>query len=66
VDDRGAIRCAVGAAAPRCVVLDLFLDLDGGMHRSGIAPGPDAVELYRWLSTRPGIGRPACTCTTDT
>ena len=55
VDDRGAIDALSAAAVSGRVVLDLFLDLDGGMHRSGIAPGPDAVELYRWLSTRPGL-----------
>ena len=55
VDDRGAIDALSAAAVADRVVLDLFLDLDGGMHRSGIAPGPDAVELYRWLSTRPGL-----------
>jgi D-serine deaminase-like pyridoxal phosphate-dependent protein len=55
VDDRGAIDALSAAAVAGRVVLDLFLDLDGGMHRSGIAPGADAVELYRWLSTRPGL-----------
>jgi D-serine deaminase-like pyridoxal phosphate-dependent protein len=55
VDDQGAIDTLSAAAAAADVVLDLFLDLDGGMHRSGIAPGPGAVELYGWLSTRPGL-----------
>ena len=55
VDDRGAIDALSAAAVAGGVVLDLFLDLDGGMHRSGIAPGAGAVELYRWLSTRPGL-----------
>ena len=55
VDDRGAIDALSAAAVAGRVVLDLFLDLDGGMHRSGIAPGAGAVELYKWLSTRPGI-----------
>jgi D-serine deaminase-like pyridoxal phosphate-dependent protein len=55
VDDRGATDALSAAAVAGGVVLDLFLDLDGGMHRSGIAPGAGAVELYRWLSTRPGL-----------
>ena len=55
VDDKGAIDALSAAAAAAGITLDLFLDLDGGMHRSGIAPGPEAVELYRWLSTRPGL-----------
>ena len=55
VDDRGAIDALSAAAVAAGVVLELFVDLDGGMHRSGIAPGPGAVDLYRWLSTRPGL-----------
>jgi D-serine deaminase-like pyridoxal phosphate-dependent protein len=55
VDDAGAIEALSAAAVAAGVVLDLFVDLDGGMHRSGVAPGPGAVELYRRLSTRPGL-----------
>ena len=51
---RWSMRCP-RPRSPAGVTLDLFLDLDGGMHRSGIAPGPGAVDLYRWLSTRPGL-----------
>lgn len=31
--------------------LPLYLDLDCGMHRTGIAPGPEALEVYRYIST---------------
>ena len=55
VDDTAMVDALSAAAVAGGVTLDLFLDLDGGMHRSGIAPGPGAVELYRWLSTRPGL-----------
>jgi D-threonine aldolase len=55
VDDEGAIDALSAAAVAAGVTLDLFIDLDGGMHRSGIAPGPGALELYRRLSTRPGL-----------
>ena len=49
------------AAAGAGVTLRLFLDLDGGMHRTGIAPGPRAVDLYRRLVDAAGAGggRPA-------
>jgi D-threonine aldolase len=32
-----------------------LLDLDCGMHRTGVAPGPQAVERYRLLSASPGL-----------
>jgi D-threonine aldolase len=55
VDDESTIRALSDAAVPAGVTLNLFLDLDGGMHRTGIAPGDRAVELYRLLSTLPGL-----------
>ena len=55
VDDEPTIRALSDAAAPAGVTLNLFLDLDGGMHRTGIAPGDRAVELYRLLSALPGL-----------
>src|SRR5689334_14743614 len=56
VVDDGATVTALGEAAVAAgVVVDLFLDLDGGMHRNGIAAGERAVELYRRLSTTPGV-----------
>jgi D-serine deaminase-like pyridoxal phosphate-dependent protein len=35
--------------------LDVLLDLDCGMHRSGIAPGPEAEQLYALLHDLPGL-----------
>jgi D-serine deaminase-like pyridoxal phosphate-dependent protein len=55
VDDEATIDALSEAAAAAGVTLPLFLDVDGGMHRTGIAPGPRAVALYRRLSTRPGL-----------
>jgi D-serine deaminase-like pyridoxal phosphate-dependent protein len=54
-DDEAAIRRMSEAAARSGVTLNLFLDLDVGMHRTGIAPGPDAAHLYRLLATLPGL-----------
>ena len=39
------------AAAGRDQVLEVMLDLDVGMHRTGIGPGEEALELYRAAST---------------
>ena len=55
VDDEGAILALSRAATAAGVTLDLYLDLDCGMHRTGVAPGPKAVELYRRLSQSPGL-----------
>jgi len=55
VDDAGAIEALSRAASTAGVTLDLFVDLDCGMHRTGIAPGPDAVALYRLLARSPGL-----------
>lgn len=35
--------------------LEVFLDLDCGMRRSGVAPGPQALDLYRRLIGTPGL-----------
>jgi 3-hydroxy-D-aspartate aldolase len=55
VDDAGAIEALSRAASTAGVTLDLFVDLDCGMHRTGIAPGPEAVALYRLLARSPGL-----------
>ena len=44
VDDEATIRALSDAAVEADVTLNLFLDLDGGMHRTGIAPGDRAVR----------------------
>ena len=33
----------------------VMLDVDAGMHRTGIAPGEAAVELYRQIANSPGL-----------
>jgi D-serine deaminase-like pyridoxal phosphate-dependent protein len=37
------------------VTLDVFIDLDCGMHRTGIEPGPRAVELWRAITQTTGL-----------
>ena len=54
-DDAAVIR-ELGAAALRSqLTLDVLLDLDCGMHRTGVLPGVAAVELYRQLAATPGL-----------
>jgi len=55
VDDEATIRALSDEAVEAGLTVSLFLDLDGGMHRTGIAPGERAVELYRLLATLPGL-----------
>jgi D-serine deaminase-like pyridoxal phosphate-dependent protein len=55
VDDAATVAAIGAAAVGAGVVVDLFLDLDGGMHRTGIAPGAAAVALYRALAATPGV-----------
>ena len=55
VDDAEAIRALSQAAVRAGVTVNLFLDLDCGMHRTGVMPGPRAVELYRLLVASPGL-----------
>jgi D-serine deaminase-like pyridoxal phosphate-dependent protein len=54
-DDEGTIRALSAAAVSAGVTLSLFLDVDCGMHRTGIAPGPRAVELYRLIANLAGL-----------
>jgi D-threonine aldolase len=37
------------------VSINVFLDLDVGMHRTGIEPGDDALELYAFCATQSNI-----------
>jgi 3-hydroxy-D-aspartate aldolase len=55
VDDEGAVRALSEAAVEAGVSLNLFLDVDCGMHRTGITSGPRAVELYRVIVDSPGL-----------
>ncbi len=54
-DDAGAIRRLAAACTAAGVEIEVLLDLDVGMHRSGVAPGPQAIELYRLLADSPGL-----------
>ena len=61
------VRFAVTADDPRMIeelsdamvkegtTIGVLLDLDSGMHRTGISPGPQAAELYQILLDSPGI-----------
>ncbi|MDI1344066.1 MAG: D-TA family PLP-dependent enzyme [Pseudolabrys sp.] len=54
VDNAASIRAIAQAAEAKKCSVELLLDLDCGMCRTGLAPGAEAVELYRLIAGLPG------------
>ena len=54
-DDAGVIRSFSKACVSGGITLDAFLDIDCGMHRTGVTPGPKAIELYRLIGESHGL-----------
>jgi D-serine deaminase-like pyridoxal phosphate-dependent protein len=54
-DDPSALAALASAAQAAGTTIEVLLDLDVGMARTGIAPGPAAFALYRTLATTPGL-----------
>lgn len=56
IADSEASICDLGAAAERAgLTLEVWLDLDCGMHRTGVAPGDEAERLYRLIAATRGL-----------
>jgi D-threonine aldolase len=55
IDDPEVARHLSGVISRAGSSLEVLLDIDCGMHRSGIAPGPAADSLYRLVSELPGL-----------
>jgi D-serine deaminase-like pyridoxal phosphate-dependent protein len=55
VDEEGVARHWSAVTSSAGVTVDTLIDLDCGMHRTGIAPGAEAERLYRLLSDLPGV-----------
>ena len=53
-DDSAAIRALSAAASAARLTLDVLLDVDCGMHRTGVAPDA-ALALYRQLASSAGL-----------
>ncbi|HEY3861218.1 MAG TPA: D-TA family PLP-dependent enzyme [Verrucomicrobiae bacterium] len=56
VDDPGAVEALESAARAAGVRINVLVDLDLGQHRTGIPPGPAAVELYKKLAASRSLG----------
>ena len=54
-DDPGVIATLDREARAAAATIEVLIDLDVGMSRTGIAPGPAALELYRTLCSSPGL-----------
>ena len=55
VDDARNLATISQVAVAHAVVIPLYVDLNVGMNRTGIVPGPAATQLYRDLCTTPGV-----------
>jgi D-serine deaminase-like pyridoxal phosphate-dependent protein len=55
VDDAGNLAAIGRAAVAAGLVVDLYLDLNVGMNRTGIAPDESAAALYRRLCDTQGV-----------
>jgi D-serine deaminase-like pyridoxal phosphate-dependent protein len=55
VDHADSVRALSEAAAQAGATVEALIDLDVGQHRTGIAPGPEAVAVYDSLARLPGL-----------
>ena len=54
-DDTGAVDALAIAAQAGGVTIEVLVDLDVGMARTGVPPGPAAAELYRRIARARGL-----------
>ncbi|MFO7780422.1 MAG: D-TA family PLP-dependent enzyme [Spirochaetia bacterium] len=50
VDNAGTLKALEHEGRKAGVEITVYIDLDVGMHRTGIIPGDDALELYRTIA----------------
>lgn len=55
VDDPAALAELSRAAASAAQTIEVLVDLDVGMQRTGVVPGPAARSLYAHLAASPGL-----------
>ena len=55
VDDEATLGRVSAACRKVGSSVDMVIDIDNGMHRSGIAPGPAAAELYAKIGQHEGL-----------
>lgn len=55
VDNLKTINEISKIAASKKISVSVWLDIDCGMHRTGISPGNEAVELYKIIDATPNL-----------
>ncbi|MEP7377273.1 MAG: D-TA family PLP-dependent enzyme [Chitinophagaceae bacterium] len=55
VDDIDTAKSISNRASEAGIVISVFIDLNIGMNRTGIVPGPGALDLYKLCSSLTGI-----------
>ena len=55
VDNQETAKTISNACNSEGIQLPVYLDIDLGMHRTGIAPGDEALSLYEFCANQPGI-----------
>ncbi len=55
IDDSGILKDLSDLCQQHDVFIGIWLDIDNGMHRSGIEPGTLAVDLYQWVEELPFV-----------
>jgi D-serine deaminase-like pyridoxal phosphate-dependent protein len=54
-DNEPVLEALSRAATAAGETMEVLLDVDAGMHRTGTAPGDEAFQLYRRLASLPGL-----------
>jgi D-serine deaminase-like pyridoxal phosphate-dependent protein len=54
-DHSASVEALSAVLSSQGVQVDVLIDLDVGMHRTGIAPGPEAATLYEQIDRLPGL-----------
>ena len=55
VDNIATAQAISKAAISHQVMIDVYIDLNIGMNRTGIVPGDEVVDLYQAISLLPGV-----------
>ena len=54
-DHSATVRGLDVSARDADLPIEVLLDIDCGMHRTGVPPGPEAANLYRLIASSPGL-----------
>jgi D-serine deaminase-like pyridoxal phosphate-dependent protein len=54
-DNEAVVRTLSEAAVQAGIILPVLVDIDCGMHRSGIGPDAGAFELFQLIASSPGL-----------